>query len=149
MYVVASLKLNKNLEKTIAELEYIGINRKKILALPLASAFENNLNDLYRKKLFETAPILITICTLFGAIYGFVLHWGPVLWGLIGVVIGASTGIAIDLLRTKRIRKNNRNEDERLTEVFLLVHCSSEDQISKVKECIWKWSPLGVSTYCK
>lgn len=149
MYVVASFKLNKNLERAIAELEYIGIIRKKILALPLVTEFEQDLHVTYRKKLFEIAPILGTIFTLFGAIYGFVLYGGPIFWGLIGVGLGLSIGIVIDLVRTRNSRKKGRNEDGKLSEVFLLVHCSNEGQVEKVKELIWKWSPLGVSTFCK
>lgn len=149
MYVVASFKLNKNLERSIAELEFNGINRKKILALPLAVPFEQNIHDSYKKKLFETAPILVTIFALFGSIYGFILKWGPVLWGLIGVGLGIIIGVVFDFLRTKKMRKEAMFEDRKLTEVFLLIHCSDEDQAAKVKALIVKWSPLGISTYCK
>ena len=150
MYVVASFKLNKNLERAIAELEYIGISRKKILALPLSSSLEQDIKtETYKKNLFVTAPILMTIFTLFGAIYGFVLHWGPVIWGLIGVVAGTCAGVIFDLFRTRKYRKNQMVEDGKLTDVFLLVHCFGEEQAAKAKDVILKWAPLGFTTFAK
>ncbi|UJL46154.1 hypothetical protein KFZ58_17625 [Virgibacillus sp. NKC19-16] len=148
MYVVASFKLNKNLERVIAELEYLDISRKNILALPLAKTVEQETQTSYHQRSFEIMPILGTIIMLFGTIYGFVLQWGPILWGLIGLGIGVLIGGVIDLLRIKRTRKKGiHKQNDTLTEVFLLVHCSNKDQAHQVKGVIWKWSPAGVATY--
>lgn len=146
MYVVASFKLNKNLERVLAELEYTGIKRKNILALPLAKTVEHDTQTSYHHRSFEVMPILGTIIMLFGAIYGFVLQGGPILWGIIGLGIGVLTGGVIDKVRikkTKEIHKQNGTQ----TEVFLLVHCSSDGQARQAKEVIWKWTPSGVATY--
>jgi len=95
-------------------------------------------------------PILGTIIMLFGTIYGFVLHWGPILMGLIGLGIGVLIGGLIDMLRIKRNRKKGiHKQNDALSEVFLLVHCSNKDQTQHVKEIIWKWSPAGVATFSK
>ena len=112
MYVVASFGLNKNLERALAELEYFGIIRENILALPLETKFEQKIHDTYKKNLFESAPILGTIFMLFGAIYGFLLHWGPIFWGLIGLGSGLSLGLILDFFRTG---KKHRIEDEKRT----------------------------------
>jgi hypothetical protein len=147
MKVVASFKLNKNLEKAIAELENFGIDRKRILALPLVSMAEREMNVPNQKILFETAPILGAIFMLLGTIYGFVLFLGPILWGLFGLVLGLITGIIIDLVRVKKRRKKEIYEEGKLTEVFLLVHCFDKDQALFVKEKLWKHLPMGVSTF--
>lgn len=147
MKVVASFKLNKNLERAIAELEHFGIDRKKILALPLVTRDEREMVVPYQKILFETAPILGAIFMLLGTIYGFILFLGPILWGLIGLVLGMICGGTIDVLRVKKKRKKENVEDGKLTEVFLLVHCFDKDQALVVKEKLWKHLPMGVSTY--
>jgi hypothetical protein len=147
MKVVASFKLNKNLEKAIAELEYFGIDRKRILALPLVSMAEREMKVPNQKILFETAPILGTIFMLLGMIYGFILFLGPILWGLFGLILGLTSGIMIDLFRVKKKRKKEPYEDVKLTEVFLLVHCNNSDQALIVKEKLWKHLPMGVSTF--
>ncbi|AXF57575.1 hypothetical protein [Salicibibacter kimchii] len=150
MYVVASFKLNKNLERVIAEIEYNNIDRKNILALPLAKKVDLETETSYHQKSFEILPILATILALFGLIYGFMLDLGPILVGLIGLGIGAILGGVIDVFRIKKTRKNElQKKKEPLTEVFLLVHCSNKAQAQQVKTLIWKWSPLGVATYTK
>ncbi|QQK79201.1 hypothetical protein HUG20_04345 [Salicibibacter cibi] len=147
MYVVASLKLNKNLERVIAEIEYSNIDRKNILALPLAKKVEQETEKSCQQKSFEILPITGTIIALLGMIYGFILEWGPILWGLIGLGLGVIIGGVIDVLRIKKIRV--QKEGESLTEVFLLVHCSDKTQAQQVKTLIWKWSPTGVATFTK
>lgn len=150
MYVVASFKLNKNLERVIAELEYIDISRKNILALPLAKTVGQETQKSYHQRSFEIMPILGTIIMLFGAIYGFILNWGPILWGLIGLGIGVLIGGVIDMIRIKKRRnKEIHKQNDALTEVFLMVHCLNKDQAHQVKHLIWKWSPNGVATYNK
>lgn len=148
MNVVASFKLNKNLEKAIAELEYYGIDRGNILALPLLTMADRQLHIPNNKILFENAPIIGTILMLLGTIYGFILRWGPIFWGLIGLIVGMISGIIIDLYRVKRKKDKQQNdEDGKLTEVFLLVHCSNKEQALFVKEKLWQHLPNGVSTF--
>ncbi|QQK75234.1 hypothetical protein HUG15_06200 [Salicibibacter cibarius] len=147
MYVVASFKLNKNLERVIAEIEYNNIDRKNILALPLAKKIEQKTEKSYHQKSFEILPITGSIIALFGMIYGFILEWGPILWGLIGLGLGVMIGGVIDVLRIKKTREQKENES--LTEVFLLIHCSNKTQAQQMKTLIWKWSPAGVATYTK
>ena len=147
MKVVASFQLNKNLERAIAELEHFGIDRKRILALPLVSKAEREMLVPNQKILFETAPILGTIFMLLGTIYGYVLFLGPILWGLFGLILGLITGIIIDVRRVKKKSKKEINEDGKLTEVFLLVHCSDSDQALIVKEKLWKHLPMGVTSF--
>ncbi|MBY7144055.1 hypothetical protein KFZ56_13565 [Virgibacillus sp. NKC19-3] len=148
MYVLASFKLNKDLERVIAELEYLDISRKNILALPLAKTVGQETQTCYHQRSFEIMPILGTIIMLFGTIYGFILYWGPILWGLIGLGVGVLIGSFMDMLRIKRMRSIHKKNDT-LTEVFLLIHCSNKDQAQQVKRVIWKWSPVGVATYTK
>lgn len=144
MYIVASFTLNKNLERALAELKHSGIQRKHILALPLDTQVNRQQYDSYKKTLFEAAPIAGTIVTLFGVIYGFVLEWGPVLWGLIGFGIGTGLGLIFDLYRTAKKKKGKR--EGTVTEIFILIHCQ-QDQTEKVKDILWRWMPLGVSTF--
>jgi len=150
MYVVASFKMNKNMERAIAELEYMNISRKNILALPLAKTVEQETQTSYHQRSFEIMPISGTIIMLFGVIYGFTLNLGPILLGLIGLGVGVLIGGVIDMIRIRKASKKGiHKQSDALTEVFFLVHCASKEQAQQVKTLIWKWSPAGVATYTK
>jgi hypothetical protein len=146
MYVVASFKLNKNLERAFIELEHYGIENEHILALPLESRVDDpNQYDSYKKNKLESAPIFGTILMLFGSIYGFVLEWGPIIWGLIGFAVGILLGLSLDAFRIRQ-KKKRMVKDATLTEIILLIHCKQE-QSKKVKDILWKWFPVGVATF--
>ncbi|WP_209121368.1 hypothetical protein [Alkalihalobacillus sp. BA299] len=145
MYVIASFKQDKNLERALAELEYNGFSNQRILALPLDTRTEQIHYISNQKKLFLFTPIFGTILSLFGIIYGFVFVWGPIFWGLIGIALGLGIGFTIDFLSAKK-SKQKYNQEQIFTEVFLMIHCS-KDQVGKVKDILWSWYSLGVTTY--
>lgn len=147
MKVIASFKLNKHLERAIAELEHIGIDRTSILALPLTTQAARSMTMSNSKVMFENGPILGAILMLLGTIYGYILAWGPIIWALIGLVSGMVVGIGIDLLRIKRRGPLAADDDSRSTEVFLLVHCLDKEHALYVADRLWKHQPMGVTTF--
>ncbi|NMD69271.1 hypothetical protein HHO41_03150 [Bacillus sp. DNRA2] len=146
MNVIASFKLNKQLERALAELEQLGIGSSSILALPLETKFDRKYHYDKQNMIFESAPIIGMILMLLGTIYGFVLDWGPIFWAIIGLVSGMGLGFLIDSLRIKR--KDYRNNQIKAdTEVFLMIHCNDNYQALFVKEKLWEHDPVGVTIY--
>ncbi|WP_147534265.1 hypothetical protein [Bacillus marasmi] len=147
MNVVASFRITEQFEHAIAELEMIGIESDAILALPLETKIERELLPEKQRMLFESAPIVGMILMLLGTIYGYVLKWGPIIWAIIGLVIGMGIGFFIDYLRVKQKERKGSIRDRATTEVFLLIYCENKAQANIVKEKLWQHSPNGITMY--
>ena len=80
---------------------------------------------------------------LLGSIYGFILAWGPIWWGLIGLLSGAVIGFAIKLSVTKKYA-NNRVKGNIMSEVVLIIECK-EHELEIVSSLLWNNHALGVS----
>ena len=147
MYIVSTFEHSNYLELAITAIQMKGIAKENILCVPMDKRSED-------KKLFDTLHsadglslldlpiVLATILCLLGGIYGFILKWGPVLWGLIGFFIGFSIGFIIKLMTTKKY--NNRQKNLKATEVVMIINCN-DNQLDMVKDTLWEHYALGVS----
>jgi hypothetical protein len=79
---------------------------------------------------------------IFGAVYGFVLTWGPLLWGLIAMGSGFVLGLIIKLYTIKKYAK--RKKEYKLSELVLIIECNL-DQMDMIENILWSHSALGVS----
>ncbi|MGE5395984.1 MAG: hypothetical protein ACM3MK_00455 [Chitinophagales bacterium] len=156
MFVAASFEYNLHLELAISELENKGIRRESIAAVLMDSRVEERkiLDTIHRAdgiSSFDAASLLGTFGLLLGAIYGFVLSWGPIIWGLIGLIIGAILGLLLDLFGTKLFGIKRKAEGRSNTakgkapQVFLIIECE-DDQAKSVKDILWDNLALGVGT---
>jgi hypothetical protein len=158
MFIVGSFEYSLHLELAISELEKRGIPRTSIVAVPLDKRMEDRkvLDSIHYAdgvSLFDGATILGTFFMLFGAIYGFIFEWGPIIWGIIGLVVGATLGFLGDILiskiRTRKrsgMGKNSTSKEHLLAEVFLLIEC--DDSESKMVETVlWDNLAMGVGSF--
>ncbi|HWP96909.1 MAG TPA: hypothetical protein VN426_08650 [Syntrophomonadaceae bacterium] len=155
MYVYASFDYSAFLELAITDLEKRGIEREHILAVPLDKRVEERmiLDTIHRAdgiSLFDGAAVLGAVFMELGVIYGFVLKWGPITWGLIGLLGGAILGFLLDYyygrIRDYKKNKATRNQvkaGESNTEVVLTVFCES-NQFEMVEKVLWDNRALGV-----
>jgi hypothetical protein len=147
MHIVSTFEYSNYLELAITEMQMKGIPKENILAVPMDKRQEerklfDTIHHSDGVSLFDLPMILGTFFMIFGAVYGFVLKWGPLLWGLIAMTVGFSIGLAIRLYTTKK--QFNTQKGLRNTEVVLLIECSS-NQISMVQDTLWHHHALGVS----
>lgn len=156
MYVYASFDYSAFLELAITDLEKRGIAREHILAVPLDKRVEERmvLDSIHRAdgiSLFDGAMVLGAICMELGVIYGFVLEWGPIIWGLIGLLGGAIIGFVLDYfygrIFGKKQKKSSRNQvkagDCNNTEVILTIYCDNS-QYEMVEKVLWDNMAFGV-----
>lgn len=146
MYIVSSFDHSIYLELAITAIQMKGIKKDNIMAIPLDKRGEeaklfDSIHSSDGLSLFDLPAILAVIFGIFGSIYGFVLEWGPLLWGLIAIAIGFSLGFTIKLFIVKKY--NHRQNDKRGTEVVLIIECP-EDQLEMVKDTLWSHKALGV-----
>ncbi|WDL97602.1 hypothetical protein [Alicyclobacillus sp. ALC3] len=146
MHVVAAFDLSAQLELVIADLEERGLKKEHIYAIPLdktnKKAFFDTMHHSDGKALFDGVALWGGFFCCLGTIYGFVLPWGPVLWGMIGFVGGSLFGAGIKAATTK-IRLQSLKSRSR-TEVFLLVNCEDE-MVSVVEKALWNHHAFGVA----
>lgn len=146
MYVIATFEQTIFLELALTALEQKGIKKDHLLAVPLDKRTEpRRLFDTIHRadgfSMLDASAILGTCLMLLGAIYGYVLEWGPILWGIIGAVSGILIGFAIKLLMIKKIKQGTNKIS---SEVVLMIRCE-EHQWVTIEKILWDNLALGVS----
>jgi hypothetical protein len=146
MLVIATFENSLFIEMAISALEQKGIPKEKIFAAPLDKRKEpRQLFDTIHRadgiSLFDAGALLGTCFMLLGAIYGYVLKWGPIIWGIIGALSGLAIGILIKLWLVK---KNNKGTKKISSEIVLMIRCE-EYQWDSVEQMLWDNLALGVT----
>lgn len=146
MYVISTFEHSISLEKAITSIQMKGIAKENILAVPMDKRGENqklfdNIHHSDGLSLLDLPFILGSFFSLFGGIYGFILAWGPIVWGLIGFVAGFGAGIIIKLISTKKFSKERTSK--KISEVVLIIECK-EHQMEMVKDILWAHNAFGV-----
>jgi hypothetical protein len=127
-------------------LEQKGFAKDSLLVAPLCRQPRDSLAEfktVHRdgKTPYDLAFIFAMIFMLLGAIYGFVLTWGPIIWAIIGIFIGAFFGLALDALIGK---KPFQKPESAGSEVVLIIQCHRE-QTDTVESILWSHQALGIS----
>lgn len=148
MYLVSTFEYSQFLEKAITGLQLNGVAKEKILAVPLDKRGEarrlfDTMHSSDGLSLIDLAAALGTIGMLLGAIYGFILAWGPIWWGLIGLFIGLGLGLAVKIITTRKYA-TNRSDGQKQAEVVLIIECQ-EQEAEMVRTVLWDNHALGVS----
>jgi len=146
MYIVSTFDHSNYLELAITAIQMKGIAKENILGVPMDKRSEDiklfdSIHSADGLSLFDLPIILAAVFCLLGSIYGFLLTWGPVLWGIIGILVGFSLGLVIKLITTKKY--DNRQKKLKATEVVLIIDCK-ENQLEMVKDLLWEHHALGV-----
>jgi hypothetical protein len=146
MLVIATFENSLFIEMAISALEQKGIPKDKIFAAPLDKRTEaRQLFDTIHRadgiSLFDVGAILGTCFMLLGSIYGFVLKWGPIIWGIIGAITGIILGILIKLWIVKKDKSGNKKTS---SEVVLMIRCE-EHQWDHVQKLLWENLALGIT----
>jgi hypothetical protein len=116
VYTIASFEQSIFVELAITALEQKGITKSQIFAVPLDKGKEEQklFDTIHRAdgvSLFDVAALLGTCGMLLGAIYGFVLSWGPIIWGIIGLVAGLLIGFTVKWLFVRKQNKKNTSKN--------------------------------------
>lgn len=147
MHIISTFEYSIYLELAISELEALGIKKENILAVPIDKRDEkrrlfDSIHSSDGVSLFDLPSILAVIFGVFGGIYGFILIWGPLIWGLIGILAGSLVGLGIKLFTTRKAEE--KGNDKRGTEVVLIIECE-ENKLENAKDILWKNNALGIS----
>ncbi|URZ03191.1 hypothetical protein [Clostridium felsineum] len=146
MYVISTFEHSIYLELAITALQMKGIKKEDIMAIPLDKrGEEGSLFDSIHSSdgisLFDLPAVFAVVGGIFGGIYGFVLKWGPLLWGLIAISICFTIGLIIKLIILRKY--NSRQKSKCDSEAVIIIECS-EDRLEIVKNILWSNNALGV-----
>lgn len=146
MYIVSTFEHDIRLETAITAIEMQGIPKADILAVSMDKKNEDRV--LFDRihysdgvSMLDLPVIMATVFSLFGFIYGFILHWGPVIWAIIGTAFGFGAGLLIKLYTTRKQKERKMAE---APGVVLLIACK-ESQMDMVQETLWANYAIGVS----
>jgi hypothetical protein len=150
MHVIATFEQSIYLEMALSALEQKGIAKGDILAVPLGKRAEPRrmFDTIHRAdghSVFDTAAVLGTVLMLLGTVYGYVLKWGPIIWGLIGAISGMLLGFLIKYAIVKKSNKGlDRGPGGITSEVVVIVQCE-ESKWETVEQILWENTALGIS----
>jgi hypothetical protein len=143
MIIVGTFKHSIELEQSLAVLENSFIAKEQILVVFMDDA--PAANYLYKKDIqsnaFEIGIGSATGSAVIGACIGFVLNWGPIIWGLIAAFIGFAIGYGIYCFSKKNMARINL--PKKIPDVTIIIQCT-ENQSNEIKEVLWKYQALTV-----
>ncbi|TLS52958.1 hypothetical protein FE782_06190 [Paenibacillus antri] len=147
MHVIASFHYSTYIEIALAELEQQGIERKRLIAVPLETrpSGRSMIDTMHRsdgESLIDAGMALGAASSVVTASLGMTLAWGPVYWGLIGAAGGFTVGFLIDWSLTRRRRR--RSARKKGGDVVLVVDCEPH-QADRVADTLWRHQALGVA----
>lgn len=99
--------------------------------------------DLHSKGV-EVGIACATGFSVIGASVGFILEWGPIIWGLMASFIGFWFGFGLYFVFSKGVVR--RRLPAKLPEITVIVQCLEEDS-AHVREIMWKHKSLTVGRF--
>ena len=134
--IIATFDHSLFVEMVIHDIEKLGVPAQNIVALPVVNLDSQThiIDTIHRVdggSVLDGAMMSATIFSVLGTIYGFIWHWGPIIWGLLGLVGGFLLGLIIEVVINK---KKLNTVAKRKSEVIIEVTCSAalQDQLIKV-----------------
>lgn len=129
------------LEQALAELEANLVPRENILIVFMDDHSTKNEFKEQSPTGFEIGISVATGAAVIGASSGFILTWGPILWGLIGAVVGFILGF-ISFILYKRVKIQTILKKENY-EVSVVIQCK-ENQVNSIGNILWKYQARSV-----
>ena len=150
MYIVAAFEQNIFIEMALAALEQEGVKKEQLMAVPLdirnrQRGFGDTLHRSDGVSLFDWAAVLGTCFMLLGAIYGYILPWGPIIWGIIGALFGCGSGFLIKWIYLRKKHHLNGGSRSVVPTAILLIHCEACDK-KRVEQILWDHKAAGLSS---
>lgn len=145
MNIFGTFEHSIEVEQALAILENEILPLEQILVVPLTespgSPPHMGRTNSVSSNAFEVGMASATGAAAIGACAGFVLSWGPILWGLIAACLGFATGYLIYWLSRKDAYGPRRRG--KVPQLLIVAQCTKE-QALQVKTVMWKYKALSV-----
>lgn len=133
--IIATFDQSPFVEMVIHDVEKLGVPPQNIVALPLENLDSHkhildNIHHVDGESVLDGAMVSATFFAVLGAVWGFVWHWGPIIWGLIGLFGGFGLGLIIELIVNKKKLKVFAGKK---SEVIIEITCITSLQEQLIK----------------
>ncbi|MDF2963605.1 MAG: hypothetical protein K0S39_5340 [Paenibacillus sp.] len=148
MLIVCTFEHSVELEQALSVLAENGIHETQILAVPMDShpnksfAFASEASEQVHRA-FEVGMACATACSVLGTSYGFILEWGPLIWGLTSALGGFGLGYGIYRYFFEPRNQKKRLKASRLPEVTVIIRCAA-NKYSEICKVLWRYQALTV-----
>ncbi|MEI7026390.1 hypothetical protein [Paenibacillus sp. y28] len=148
MVVIGTFEYSVEVEQALALLEQMGIERRSIMTVSMANHEEHFDKTAIRQPnketlAFEVGMALATASSVIGISYGFVLHWGPIIWGIITALGGFMVGYVLIRVIQSRYFGQLIRKKERLPELLVIIRCH-DSRFDDIRKVLWKYQALSV-----
>lgn len=149
MHVIATFNYSLHTELAVTELLEQKLGKEQIFVVVLSEIrgekrnILDTINHADGVSMFDGGAILGTVLMTLGVIYGFIAEWGPIIWGLLGLVAGFSIGIILDYI-VGRVRHSKNRRKNTASELIVMVNCA-ESQVDMVKSILQNHLALGIA----
>lgn len=148
MMIISTFEHSIEVEEALAVLENMGLSRNEIMTVMMDNYQEitdYNFNSNPNKKTlaFEVGMATSTGVTVIGISYGFMLDWGPIIWGTLSAICGFIIGYSITRLIQTKIFKHIIRKKERLPELAVIIQCH-EERSQEVQLVLWEYQAISV-----
>ncbi|CAG7641868.1 hypothetical protein PAECIP111802_02788 [Paenibacillus allorhizosphaerae] len=129
MLIIGTFEHSIEVEEALSVLEKSGVPRKSIMTVVMDKS--SRLSDVtatrypHKKTLaFEIGMATATAFSVIGISFGFVLKWGPILWGIISALLGFTLGTGITRWIQRHYLRNENPGKGPLPELVVIIRCT-------------------------
>ncbi|WNC13527.1 hypothetical protein [Brevibacillus brevis] len=149
MQIFATFEYSTFVEIAITELEEKGISSIYAVPLDLRKKEPRLLDSIHRAdglSFIDKGMIFAFMFATIGASKGFVWQGGPIIWGVVGAILGFLIGVSLSwfIYLLKRNKKQLQLKKGKKGEVILIVTCE-DSQASVVEDILWDHKALGLA----
>lgn len=145
MLVIGIFPNDMGAAQALIDMVNAGIGKDRLLVVPMDASAEEAKNVAFNpiagQSSVEVGIAVATACAVVCISRGFVLPWGPIVWGLIGAIGGFAIGFFIHQSLMKRRRTGIRID--RASELTVIVECA-ESERQTVLDALWNNNALSV-----
>ncbi|GFZ80976.1 hypothetical protein GCM10008018_28080 [Paenibacillus marchantiophytorum] len=147
LWMIGTFEHSIELEQALSILEHNGISRSRITPVLMDVDADKSINIVDQRfdrtaKSVEIGLASATACSVIGISAGFVLAWGPIIWGLLTGIGGFLLGFGIS--RLFRTEHSLPAKAKKLPEVTILVQYENEREAALISETFWRYKALTV-----
>jgi hypothetical protein len=151
LLIAAAFQHSVELEQALTALEKLDIEQNSILAIPMEKYPPDNAGQLVRKQdrkanAFEMGMAVATAFAVVGMSRGFILEWGPIIWGIISGAAGFGLGYLLCYLFAFLRGEKTVKQRKPMPEVTVLVRCKNEMK-EQIEGLFWAHKALTVGIY--
>ncbi|MBO9599079.1 MAG: hypothetical protein J7559_14830 [Cohnella sp.] len=147
MLVIGTFPNDTRVLQAVLTLEKSGVGKDRLLVVPMdhspdsANAHREIRNPISGHKSVEFGFAGATALSVIGISRGFILEWGPIVWGLISAACGFVLGFGIHKWwESRRLSVVRRKKSSNLT---VLVECEADER-TLIVDVLWNHDAVAV-----